>query len=494
MSRHANKSSQIIDCALSIYYRSLGVNYYSGPDSRGKFLKFVEENAIDDDTIKSELSEDTTAEECLLLNFDGQFPMHPNTSIHHITYKPKFIHFVLQYCLKHRQPPKDINGLIYCMDCIDCDAVVRLEKIMKDMMKSDICVSAHAMNVSMLLDDFLHIITEHDDDEAYSKIYSRFGGQCVLDKCMSFSRNERNRNSSDNTVKMHSKLYKSNNTKDIVKIQIMDKIHCYCHHSYDTGHRLAHRNKNMIQMEDSKNEICLVNQYIVQINETIAKKQAVLNHDKQRMRKFYFKPQPTDAKEDVDDIHSSYSFGYAFHYPHPDRIDFYKDSQYSENIVKHKYSDLKKELLFNSISRLLPEQFNQELVKAKTHFNSKHRKLKIRSNSTECRNPKDYMNCNNPLPITLQDILSTMIYCNYDILQYELCKTYRKIKQTETLNAIKERHSNFYWIAKYLKECITYFGVRGRESTLNAFYHGIGQTLHFTTIFGGTRGTKIHTP
>ncbi len=96
--------------------------------------------------------------------------------------------------------------------------------------------------------------------------------------------------------------------------------------------------------------------------------------------------------------------------------------------------------------------------------------------------------------VSLKDILSVMIYCNYTHLQYEFSKTYRKIKDDETKDEIKERHRNFYWFGKYLKECVNWFGQRVLPETRNKFYHGIGEEMQFPTVADRPRGVKIYGP
>ena len=57
-----------------------------------------------------------------------------------------------------------------------------------------------------------------------------------------------------------------------------------------------------------------------------------------------------------------------------------------------------------------------------------------------------------------------MIYCNYDVLQYEFSKTYR-----ESIS----KHNNFYHLGKYLKMAVRRFGTVINEGAVKTFYHGV---------------------
>ena len=70
-----------------------------------------------------------------------------------------------------------------------------------------------------------------------------------------------------------------------------------------------------------------------------------------------------------------------------------------------------------------------------------------------------------------------MIYCNYDQLQHKFSKTYRKIKPNECSKEIGERHRNFWWMGKWLKEFVNGWGERDKQS----LYHGVSGKMSFTT-------------
>eukprot|EP01084_Bolivina_argentea_P311826 539809_1 len=83
--------------------------------------------------------------------------------------------------------------------------------------------------------------------------------------------------------------------------------------------------------------------------------------------------------------------------------------------------------------------------------------------------------------MTLQHILSLLIYCNYTQLQYEFSKTYRMYEG--------RKHKHYYYLGKYLKmSCNTFgeFAMSAYKGYEHTFYHGVSQKLLFHRY--------IHTP
>eukprot|EP01084_Bolivina_argentea_P296006 509751_1 len=108
------------------------------------------------------------------------------------------------------------------------------------------------VDIEEILNCYLHLLSQHNDDEQYEQIYHRIikliGAPCVIQKCKMFSRNHRDRNGEQNRYyQLMKQLYKSDDHRDIVHQQIMDKIHCYCLHSYDRGYKISSSDKMTIK-------------------------------------------------------------------------------------------------------------------------------------------------------------------------------------------------------------------------------------------------------
>eukprot|EP01084_Bolivina_argentea_P055054 100952_1 len=122
-----------------------------------------------------------------------------------------------------------------------------------------------------------------------------------------------------------------------------------------------------------------------------------------------------------------------------------------------------------------------------TQFNGEHKKAIIHY---QC----DYRKQMFP-DITLNEILSLMVYANFTNLQYEFTKTYRE--------KCGKDHTHFYHLGKYLKQAVHAYGTEIRNGNINefvndnvkGFYHGIGQKLQFPHIIGERGiGVKILCP
>eukprot|EP01084_Bolivina_argentea_P051532 94807_1 len=128
-----NKSAIIVDYALKLYYQSQKVFNYIDTESKGKFLKFCMENALNDTTIQEELDEHNDIHECLLLAFDPNFPLPSYMHQYSDDYKAKITRYILQYCLKNNTSPstRDWTHLVECGGSIDCESLSKLEHNMK---------------------------------------------------------------------------------------------------------------------------------------------------------------------------------------------------------------------------------------------------------------------------------------------------------------------------------------------------------------------------
>ena len=87
--------------------------------------------------------------------------------------------------------------------------------------------------------------------------------------------------------------------------------------------------------------------------------------------------------------------------------------------------------------------------------------------------------------ITMKHILSLLLYTNHTQLSAEFSRSFRKIKSGESDQSLKDRHSLYGNMAKYIKETVECFGTTLDESTIKQFYHGIAGEMLF-------QGFKTH--
>eukprot|EP01084_Bolivina_argentea_P278262 475288_1 len=64
--------------------------------------------------------------------------------------------------------------------------------------------------------------------------------------------------------------------------------------------------------------------------------------------------------------------------------------------------------------------------------------------------------------LTFSHLLSLVFYCDYSELSTDFSSTFRKRHSYETIESIKNRNSKYYYLSKYLRECVD--GRSERES------------------------------
>eukprot|EP01084_Bolivina_argentea_P112735 201033_1 len=295
------------------------------------------------------------------------------------------------------------------------------------------------INILNVLNNFLHMLQFHDNDQQFEAIKNIFNVSCVIQKCRIFKnihpQNHYNRH-------RHAYLY-----------QILNKIHCYYEHSHDIGNRLTIREKISIidTIDDSvyirEDEKCdVVNNQIKKLNDILSTKQQQNIFTTTRAKKYNDFLAQKSTKSD-----KMYCLGVEFVYGYDNEIIVNPDNYIR---VYKKYNDLKRELLKNAITTVGLAEYDTEYRKAQTHYNSNHRREKYPS-------------------MTSGQILSLMFYCNCDNLQFVFSKTYRE-KQNE--------HNNFYHLGQFIKSAIHNFGTKMIDGNMNVFYHGIGEKLLFPNL------------
>eukprot|EP01083_Nonionella_stella_P050586 134521_1 len=361
----------------------------------------------------------------------------------------------------------------------DCKCLQKLKTAM-------ICArnSIDSIDIQDVLNNFIHLITEHDDAQSFESIYYRFGGYCDLENCDTFKRH-------------HQKHYNISRTSEsdtdehvaIAFAQILDTMHCYIHHSYDIGYRLTchqrqslkknmnapfvnikkNTNSDLNILKQRRNRYCLQNMntpdLICEILRGYIPTSLTQNIP---IEILYLMTQMVSNDTDL------YAFGYVFDYDsksidiETNNADDPIPNHCCIGAVTYKYSNLKQELVSNEITTLSMDQFCIQICKCKIYFNS-HYCNEIRTNITD-------------RSLGMDDILCVMIYCNYTAFHREFSRTYRKMNINDTRHDIKERHRNFYWVARQLKECVNLFGEKATVSKGIVFYHGIATELQFPRL------------
>eukprot|EP01084_Bolivina_argentea_P113375 202066_1 len=519
-----------LDQIIGLYYYSVGNNNYFDTNGMGKFLAFataegyVDAEILIDDEIGSKSSLKNTS----FIYFDFEafpFPDDIDAYLCNITdrdnsvkHREKAIFYIIQHCYIHSKPPttqyimgklleensvpcesekkisneyrknsknnttndttnsqqqpeSDIHDIGHkdeklntdkvsllnveqieptCInkELIHCEAFKRL-KISLDKYNKSTNNNVDSQSIQSVMNDFLHLFQQHNNDHQFELIANELG-ICEIKTCQMFRRNHRNReNSSENDMIVV-------NDKYILYQQIFDKIHCYYHHTFDIGYRLTSDEKLlMVYDQNDKHESNhLTNNQLLRIHAILQPKITKTRSYRRKPNKYQLDLKDEGSTPVVSDKY--YNFGTQFRYDE----------------LTPSYSSIKQECISNPFTTITVQQFNNEYQKALIYFNTVHCKQNYHQ-------------------LTAEHLLSALLYCNFTKMSNEFSKTYRKIKPNETKEEIGVRHSNFYWLAKFVYETVNWFGSSERVPSL---YHGIGNECILPTISESFRGVKIYGP
>eukprot|EP01084_Bolivina_argentea_P158459 276024_1 len=231
--------------------------------------------------------------------------------------------------------------------------------------------------IKNLSNNFIHLINKHCLDEEFEYIYKCLGGYCDLKQCKIFDKHHNKRYQSKITIKNSITSVKSNNSNidcDAAYQHIIDSIHCYYNHSYDIGHKLTIKEKQLIhdkfvsydnyQKCESKHDELdqyLISKKVKTMNQLLSSK-----YNLSHRRRTQIKPSSPNANNDTLKKENMFSFGIKFNYN-------YNNDNNEDNegtLVCPKYNSLKQELVSNNIQRINIHQFNAEYIKASIKFDS----------------------------------------------------------------------------------------------------------------------------
>eukprot|EP01084_Bolivina_argentea_P206051 351880_1 len=102
------------------------------------------------------------------------------------------------------------------------------------------------MNINQLLNCYHHVLQQHQSDNHIDFINQSLKN-CNISKCIQFERNYRNRQELNEKHVTH-------DSYTICVQDIMDKIHCYFAHAYDTGNKLTNTNRLLLMDNNTQYE------------------------------------------------------------------------------------------------------------------------------------------------------------------------------------------------------------------------------------------------
>eukprot|EP01084_Bolivina_argentea_P020807 38652_1 len=359
----------------------------------------------------------------------------------------------------------------HTLDCnknvLHCHNVNRTIKLLKSINQNNY-PSTDNINMALILDDYIHALQLHHSRDEFKTIFNNIS-KCDIKNCKAMIRNYRDRSKPSNIFYSHENVQST--AKQMLSQQILDRIHCHHHHSFDMAMRILSDEKLQINQVDS-NILKLSKKQYHPILNRVTNNKFILNS--------IYTEQATKVNEE-----NVYSFGNEYDYwCYINNYDHRKDK-----FVNRKYLSMKEELTNNIIYRISIDQFNNEYNKAQIYQTTvwcKHirsldkfaRKCRIKINSL----------------MSIQHLVAIMIYCNYDYLQNHFSSTFRALYSNESYYSMKRRNSNFWHLSKYLIESVYVFGNKSNDKNkINKFYHGINKELYFQStvaIFNGPLSTS----
>eukprot|EP01084_Bolivina_argentea_P011578 21636_1 len=368
-------------------------------------------------------------------------------------------------------------------------------------------------NRSNLLDDYIHLILDHDHDLEHihdSLCVNKQFKECNVHQCLFSRRHHRNRGKDDtqNIV---------NNYKFMFYRDLMDSTHWYLFHLWDYGFRrrkqeIKHKNRtnksvdNKYSFQLNTNKYAVMKQYDGTFMDALYEQ--MINTDMQyAIRLFLSEEYDTDAIE-MDILYDkhgnigktlnnaknsnvwifsnkqkehhefileytyqckvmerTFRIGYTFYYwkyyknatneneqHFANRNDFH-GHQPHQLYIQQIYSSLKEEILNNRIKTLSVSQYYISLNKAiKFMETSKVKQMKIAPSQLDRLKYHDYVKEHSI--ITLEHLLSIILRCDWS----ELCSTFRRSQLYEPLSSVKMRNTQYAIWSRLIRETVELFG------------------------------------
>eukprot|EP01084_Bolivina_argentea_P269194 457439_1 len=409
-------------------------------------------------------------------------------------------------------------------DCISIDKCDAIKSIIDQLTfyynnkNNDQILLKHCNNppfdYKLLLNDYHHIIMDHintKNETTFQSVYDVVSAKnkCNIKTCISSKRNRRDRTKCNNISD-----FDSNNiqhSKLNFYLEIMDTIHMYFVHAFDCGLRTPSAELTEFRIDnnsDEKLEKQMENKWVQFVKKKIRSSRKMLNEIvPERLlknNKFYTdvstpetnfddtKMYDEEKLENNESYTSLYSFGYPFHYDSINKTSQSKHTtterdffgyQYGDFYVAPKFSNLKDEMLNNSICNLDIKSFANAFLKATQYLES----IKAKSMVSDHPNAEMW----NSQTLKVWHLMAIIFYTDFDVLSYNFSQSFRKRHKLESLNKVKQRHSEYANWSIIIYRTIYAFGTCLLMNEQNNYYHGTSyhEIDRFVTYFNTPTST-----
>eukprot|EP01083_Nonionella_stella_P055892 147383_1 len=177
--------------------------------------------------------------------------------------------------------------------------------------------------------------------------------------------------------------------------------------------------------------------------------------------------------DDVDEV--------AEHGHDPAENDGYTYYEYNlgEHIPYHTHANrfvcMKQELIGNDVHTVTEKVWDDTLAKALLFLEMESVRANYEAN--DHGQQKEYgVKCGELIGV--DNVVAILFYCNFDELQNEFSKTFRKKEEYDTEQDIIDRHcKNFYWFGRALFVAINFYGQRMQKNQV--VWHGLSSRMLF---------------
>eukprot|EP01084_Bolivina_argentea_P215175 365292_1 len=400
-----------------------------------------------------------------------------------------------------------------CLGLLECSAFSRIISVLKKYKaNANLDFDPH---ITSILNDYHHLILMHYSDDEFESICTTLGNCNVL-KCNIMQRTHHQEQKIDNHNDDDEKFCAQTGQSTPAASEILDEIHCHFMHCYDIGYRLLSEERQKVESNDAYiDEPFSVHKYEKQIKalqQILSAKQKLYQQviKSESMKKFNQLKQPNDK--------NIYSFGQGFYYwtafkyrtNTDDRTPGYR---YCDWYVEKKYNTLKDELTNNKVSSISVMQWMTQHGKAVQYHRTNYCKRIISQPeifSIPSMNTTLY-DIPQGIQIGMEHLMSIIVYCGYTMVAFKFSETFRRLpskimdcdtkilqqmiqKQLnpigdfqqqhpgkETDQELKDRHRNFYHLAKFITEAILVYSKPSFYGNVSTFYHGIDQEFMFNS-------------
>eukprot|EP01084_Bolivina_argentea_P232466 391806_1 len=174
---------------------------------------------------------------------------------------------------------------------------------------------------------------------------------------------------------------------------------------------------------------------------------------------------------------SSFSVGLRFYYwnyykqleqleddeqqPHPFVNNYNDHGGYNvcDLFIEPRYDSFKQEICFYKHFTL--KQYQQSVIIKVNKYKNANIVKKTKAIGCDwpyCAPYVNHYNINKDQPLTFSHLLSLILYCDCTDLCSDFSATFRKNKSFETLENVKKRNSQYYYLSKYLREVVEAYG------------------------------------